>query len=831
MTIQKLLRTMGAMAALGASIVASAQFDGSDVSSKPWDELKFNSKKKVKLDFHNSNIDLVIRFFSKTSGITIIKDPTLTGGLSVLTPDEVSMSDALGILAASLDLKGFQIQRQDKFLVIKAKPKQTVNARAGAPGGAGGGTGFPGGGGASQSSTTTKSELRTYTLKYASASSVAKAINDAFSQSGTTTFGGFNGNGFNGGGGPGGGGPGGGGPAGGPGGGGPGGGGNGPNVLLTFTDDLVELIEPSSQRQQRQFGQGGPGGGSTSATTSGLVRASYEEYSNTVMVYAPLSLQVQVAEFIKKIDVEVKQPLITKLYPLTFASAQDLVTPIQSVLSANAPTGRGASTQSQTTQQFGPFRTTSQNTSGTVAAETRSNSLFVTTTEANQAIVKQLIEGIDKEVVSLDASAVVPLANAKASDVASLLNQAFGTRSGSRVSTSSNTSRTSTTSSSSSTQRTNSGGGGLGANSEVDPKNVYVQMKDPNMDSGELAANVTVQQGLGGFGGFGGFGQSGSSSSSSKDTTISRDAQGRVVNTTDLTNKVTIVADPNTNSLIVVGDPDAVERLKNIIDQIDKIPQQVVIETMIVEASLDSTNKLGVEWSLTQPKAFGNTGSTGKVGSNYGLGTSASTNQGFSYTLSGGNFSAYVNALKTDQKFQVLSTPRIFTSNNVEASINISQSVPYVTSQREDTNGNMIFNYAFQDVGIVLTVTPQISPAGMVTLQVSQTANELQGYTSFNAPIINQREANTTVSVKDGDTVVLGGIMGKTVTSTTNKVPILGDLPILGNLFKSTSKTDSKTELLVFLTPRIVRNPEDAKANMEKQKKELSPESRKKIGD
>jgi type II secretory pathway component GspD/PulD (secretin) len=95
---------------------------------------------------------------------------------------------------------------------------------------------------------------------------------------------------------------------------------------------------------------------------------------------------------------------------------------------------------------------------------------------------------------------------------------------------------------------------------------------------------------------------------------------------------------------------------------------------------------------------------------------------------------------------------------------------------------------------------------------------------------VNQREANTTVSVKDGDTIVLGGIMRKTVTATTSKVPILGDIPILGNLFKSTSKSDSKTELLVFLTPRIVRNPADAKANTERQKEGLSPELKKKIG-
>lgn len=786
MRTQKLISTLTSIAALAIVGISAAQ-DGFE-ASKPWDDLKLNTKKRVRLDFRNASIDMIVRVLAKTSGLTIVKDPSLTGSMSVLTPNEVSISDALSIFNAALELKGFQFQRESNFLVIKAKPKSTAN-RQGGQGGFPGGQGGPGGqmpGGATRSN----SELRTYTLKFASAASVAKAINDAFSQSGTAGFGGFNGGG----------------PGGGPGNGGPGGG-------------------PGGNQGGNQGPGGNRGGQNTATTTQGTVKASSEEYSNTVMVNAPLALQVQVSDFIKKIDIEVKQPLETKLYPLTYASASEVATAIQNVLTANATKGRGATSSSQSQGGFfGPFGggNNSQTSQGTVAAETRSNSLIVTTSPQNHLIVASLLQQVDKEIVSIDASEVIPLANAKATDMATLLNQAFGTRTGTRSTTGTSTTRAATTTGS---QRTNSGNqGGLGG--EVDPKDIYVQMKDPNADSGELAANITVQQG------FPGFGQQNTgnrtTSTSSTTTQVSRDAQGKVVNTTDLTGRVTVVADPNTNSLIVLGDPDAVARLKVILDQLDKIPQQVVIETMIVEASLDSSSKLGVEWNLAQSKAFGTAGSTGNVGSNFGIKPATGTNDGFNYTLTGGNLSAYINALKSDQKFQVLSTPRIFTSNNVEATINISQSVPYVTSQRTDTNGGIIFNYAFQDVGIVLTVTPQISPSGMVTLEVTQTANELQGYTTFNAPIVNQREANTTVSVKDGDTIVLGGIMRKTVTATTSKVPILGDIPILGNLFKSTSKSDSKTELLVFLTPRIVRSPEDAKANMERQKSELGQDSKKK---
>ena len=114
-------------------------------------------------------------------------------------------------------------------------------------------------------------------------------------------------------------------------------------------------------------------------------------------------------------------------------------------------------------------------------------------------------------------------------------------------------------------------------------------------------------------------------------------------------------------------------------------------------------------------------------------------------------------------------------------------------------------------------------------MDVSQTANDLQGFTTFNAPIVNQREANTSVSVLDGETIVLGGIIRNTVTATSNKVPILGDIPIIGNLFKSTTKTNAKTELLVLLTPRIVRDDEEARKLRIEQENRLSKPTREQL--
>ena len=184
-----------------------------------------------------------------------------------------------------------------------------------------------------------------------------------------------------------------------------------------------------------------------------------------------------------------------------------------------------------------------------------------------------------------------------------------------------------------------------------------------------------------------------------------------------------------------------------------------------------------------------------------------------------------MNALQTDTRFKVLDTPRIFTSNNVKAEINVSQKLPYITSQQTGTTGGIISNYQFQDVGVVLTVTPRITSNGQVTMDVIQSADDLAGFTTYNAPIINHRQASTTVSVKDGETVILGGIIRNTLTQTDNKIPILGDIPLLGNLFRSHSKTAGQTELMVFLTPHIVHLNKDAQKLREDQSKQLSPQS------
>jgi general secretion pathway protein D len=188
----------------------------------------------------------------------------------------------------------------------------------------------------------------------------------------------------------------------------------------------------------------------------------------------------------------------------------------------------------------------------------------------------------------------------------------------------------------------------------------------------------------------------------------------------------------------------------------------------------------------------------------------------------GKSLNAVLSTLASDKRFNVLSTPRICTTNNRQAQINISQSVPYVQDVRETESGTRTYSIGYLDVGIILDVTPRITRDGLVTIEVVQQANELQGFTTFQAPMVSQRQAETTITVRDGETIILGGMIRDQKDRTVRKVPVLGDLPLIGGLFRSMSNSTQKTELMVFLTPRVVRDPEQAAQLTELQKKQIN---------
>ncbi len=824
-----------AMAVLPA--MAYAQFDdGSGMASTPaWKQFKLNPKTTMKLDFRNASVDMIISLYSKASGLTIIKDPSLTGTLTITAPKPVPLDEAFSILNTTLSMKNFRIMKEGNALVIRS-------SRQDGRGGQGGGGNNNMFGGMTpeqimQMFSGSRSEIKVYQVKYANAAQVARVVNEVFATSQNAfdqflqTMGGGMPMNF---------------------GGGTGGapvrlgGGRGGEEPMADESELYAMAGGQftfgGQRGGGgQFGGGQFGGGRNNGfggfTGFGRgqqsnVRASSDDYSNSVIVNAPQNDQKQVEALIKQIDKETDQPLKPKVYKLEYAAADQIAAAVQNVLTTNAPRGRGGQGNTnvpidQRLQQAFRFGS-SQAAFGTVVADVRTNSLVVTATDENHTLVAEILKDLDKEVEIQQSTFVIPLSNARADQVSQLLNQAFGGRNGTGNNRNANTGTNRNTQNNNNRNNNNAGGGNrIGGNQAYVPTEEEVAANGLNIDAdgdGFLDTDVYVQQG-GGFQIFGGGQQQRPGQATGAQTTAGRDSQGRLVNLRDLTNQVTIIPDQNTNSLIIVGSPDNVDLVRKILEQLDRIPEQVMIETLIVEATLDASSKFGVEWKYAQDKPFGTPGTTGNSEGAFGLANASPALQGFRYTLSGGALTGFMNALKTDKKFQVLSTPRIFTSNNSQAEINISQRIPYVLSSREDQNGNLTFTYAFEDVGIILTVTPRITSNGYVTMDITQTANDLQGFTDFNAPIINQREADTTVSVKDGETIILGGIIRNTVTSTVKKIPLLGDIPLIGNLFKSQDKQDVKTELLVFLTPRVVRDDEEARKLRDEEQKKLSKQS------
>ena len=746
-----------ALFAVPTSALAQGFSTGQDLRSGPvWEQFDLDKDKRIKLTFRKASIDMVLEMFSRESGVTIVKDPKLTDKVTIISPNAVSLADAFAILNAQLKLMGFELKKDDKIMVIEARQSRGGGMDANAIREA-----VERGG-----SRQVQTELKVYRIKYANASEVSRVVNDVFLQQEQSR-----------------------------------------NPFQFFGG------RSRGRGSSRWSGFGGQQG-----QTGPSVRASSDDFSNTVIVNAPHDKQLEVAILIEEIDQQTETPQSVKVYPLQFAFAEDLVPTIQTVMAANQPTGRGG--RGQQGQSFFDRISRLRNNvtdGGSVVADSRTNSLVVTSTDQNHGILAQVISELDHDVPYADTTFVFPLDNARAESVADLLNQAFTQRNTGRRNTGSNLNRGNNRGGN---NRNRGGGGDRGQRSsgyggrgvEEDPNFLMLDLEDPDMDVSEFMTMVTIAGGI--------------EPLQQTQGSLGRGAAGQVINTLQVQGQVTIIADPNTNSLIVIGSPEIAEMVRNLLAQLDKVPEQVMIETIIVEATLDSSMKLGVEWNMVTGKFLGNTGVTGTGVTDFGLAGQTPAAEGFRYTISGGNLGGFLNALETDDRFRVLATPRIFTSNNVEAVINISQSIPFIVSQREDVSGNFIFNYSFQDVGIVLTVTPRITANGMVTLDVTQTADDLVGFTDFNAPIVNQRQASTTVSVMDGETIVLGGIMRTQVRTTVKKIPILGDIPILGELFKFTDRQDVKTELLVFLTPRIVRTWQQAEELRKDQVDQLSDRSK-----
>jgi Flp pilus assembly secretin CpaC len=287
---------------------------------------------------------------------------------------------------------------------------------------------------------------------------------------------------------------------------------------------------------------------------------------------------------------------------------------------------------------------------------------------------------------------------------------------------------------------------------------------------------------------------------------------------------ITLSHNSATNSILArfAEDPDQslIDELCDVIYSVDRKTGQVLIDVLVVELNLNDRDIFDIEYKELFSNVAGTTNSLVNVAVDHGNINSndpSSTTIGFKALItSGAKMKAFVNAYQQKGKAAVVSSPHIVTANHREAIFKTGEKVPLIESTRPSTNGP-INSYKVEDVGLQLKVTPHINRSGDIDLEVFQTIDSITDYDEKNYTArISNREATTNLTLKNGETMVLGGFIEEHNNVNENRVPILSNLPLIGKAFRSTSKSKTKTELMVFITPKIIRTPEEGKASTRK---------------
>ena len=535
-------------------------------------------------------------------------------------------------------------------------------------------------------------------------------------------------------------------------------------------------------------GRTGPAGGEQIVTQ--IFRLNYESASNLVPVLRPLvapnntitaypnnnSLVItdyasnlqRIARIISTLDLPSNNEV--EVVPVKHVIASDIALQVARLLDDSQRAGAGV--------QIDPGQRIS------VLADSRMNAILLrSTSPAKMNMAKSLITRMDQALVSPGNIHVVYLRNAEAVKLAQTLRAVM----------------------------TGDGSGSQGSQALSTPGQPLSTALGQPGAQGQGAGGLSAQQPL----------------NQSQNNPVVVNAGGAV-----------IAADPTTNSLIITASEPVYRNLRTVIEKLDARRAQVFIESLIVEVNADKAAELGIQWQ------FLNLGSGGKAqvfgGTNLPAGTGAgilsvaanptavgnglnvgvvrggtsSIPDGKGGTINILNLGLLAKALESGANANVLATPNLLTLDNEEARIIIGQNVPFVTGQfttlQAGANANPFQTVERKDVGTTLRVKPQVSESGTVRMQIFQEVSSVVDATLSAGLITNKRAIESNVLVDDGQIVVLGGLIEERIESGETKVPGLGDIPFLGNLFKSQSRKRTKTNLLVFLRPVVIRDAEGA---------------------
>ncbi len=309
------------------------------------------------------------------------------------------------------------------------------------------------------------------------------------------------------------------------------------------------------------------------------------------------------------------------------------------------------------------------------------------------------------------------------------------------------------------------------------------------------------------------------------------------------------------NSLVVMATPEDFEKILHVIEALDVQPNQVFIEATIAEVTLTDELHFGVAWFLQKGAhagGFGGLPPAGAATSN-GVGTSATTNNflglnnllggnpvgvplqsvfpGFSYAFTAAKGIVVLNALNAITSVNILSTPSLTVLDNRQAVLQVGDQIPVTTLQSVAALGNTFNSVSYLNTGVILAITPHISESGRLMLDLDQEVSNQAPGTGGNGtnPTIQQRKVKTQVAVADGESLVLGGLIQNSRTKAANQIPVIGDIPILGSAFKDKDDQITKTELIIMITPHVIRSMSEARAIAEEYKRKLLSVSTKAI--
>lgn len=524
---------------------------------------------------------------------------------------------------------------------------------------------------------------------------------------------------------------------------------------------------------------GGPGGETQAeGATMVQVTAAADSRTNTVVVTGPEAVLKVVEGVIAKLDSPIANVADVKVFHLQYADATNTAELINEVFGQQSSSSSRSSRNSQQNQQISFQRggmmggmmggrggmmggQTGQTTGGggsisdvsvIASADSRTNSVVVSGPPETLEIIAQIIKELDENPEQERRIFVYPLENANATNLMTILNNLF-------------------------TQMAALQAQGTGS-------------RGTQQFQGQTARGATGQA-------------AGGATSGSSDSD-------------DLSEETYFEADPNTNSLLCMTSTKNYEKIKPIIEELDRPVGQVLIKVLFAEVTHSNTVDLGTEFSMLNVRNDGgSTQSIGVFGKPTTLGTEGgiSSPTGLSIRTLQGDLDFTLRALQETGKLNVLSRPYVLTRNNQTATITVAEEVPIPTGTTTVAGQSQVTIDYRSDIGIVLEVTPSINRKGLVNMTVvpkitTRSAEKVQVSETLSAEAFSTRSASTRVAVLDGQTIVIGGLIEDQVSESVKKVPLLGDIPVAGMLFRRTINNKSKTELLIFLTPYVAEMPE-----------------------